>query len=65
LKSFDGDVGFPELGTLVIAPLIFHGRGIAAIKASWKYLMFSVVGLGLNLIGLRFRSAMGVLTAII
>lgn len=43
---------FLELGTLMIAPLIFYGRGVAALKASWKYLMFSVVGLGFNLIGL-------------
>jgi hydrogenase-4 component F len=43
---------FLELGTLAIAPLIHYGRSTGALKASWKYLMFSVVGLGFNLIGL-------------
>ncbi len=43
---------FLELGTLAIAPLIHYGRSPAALMASWKYLMFSVIGLGFNLIGL-------------
>ncbi len=43
---------FLELGTLAIAPLIFSGRSDASIAASWKYLLFSVLGLGFNFIGL-------------
>lgn len=45
---------FLELGTLAIAPLIYYGRGKDARRASWKYLMFSVVGLGFNFLGLLF-----------
>ncbi|MCE9564673.1 MAG: hypothetical protein K8U57_21785 [Planctomycetes bacterium] len=41
-----------EVGTLTIAPLIFFNRGPVAIRASWKYLKFSVLGLGFNLVGL-------------
>ncbi len=43
---------FLELSALAIAPLIFFGRGLDAKRASWKYLMFSVVGLGFNFLGL-------------
>jgi len=43
---------FLELGTFAIAPLIFYARGATALQASWKYLLFSVIGLGLNLVGL-------------
>ena len=43
---------FLELGTLAIAPLIFVGRKATAVDASWKYLLFSVVGLGFNFVGL-------------
>jgi formate hydrogenlyase subunit 3/multisubunit Na+/H+ antiporter MnhD subunit len=43
---------FLELGTLAIAPLIFFGRGQEAVAASWKYLMFSIIGLGFNFMGL-------------
>lgn len=43
---------FLEAGTLVVAPLIFHNRGEGALRASWKYLVFSVVGLGFNFAGL-------------
>jgi hydrogenase-4 component F len=45
---------FLELGTLAIAPLVFYNRGPEAKRASWKYLMFSVVGLGFNFLGLMF-----------
>jgi hydrogenase-4 component F len=41
-----------EAGTLLIAPLIYFGRGPEAIRASWKYLKFSVIGFGFNLVGL-------------
>jgi hydrogenase-4 component F len=41
-----------EAGTLAIAPLLFFARGEEAVRASWKYLVFSVVGLGLNFVGL-------------
>jgi hydrogenase-4 component F len=41
-----------EAGTLTIAPLIFFGRCRDAIRASWKYLKFSVIGFGFNLVGL-------------
>ncbi|MFO1062786.1 MAG: proton-conducting transporter membrane subunit [Pirellulales bacterium] len=51
---------FLELGTLAIAPLIFVGRTSAAVDASWKYLLFSVVGLGFNFVGLMcLARAMG------
>ncbi len=51
---------FLELGTLAIAPLIFAGRKGARVEASWKYLMFSVVGLGFNFVGLMcLARAMG------
>ena len=43
---------FLELGTLTVAPLIYFGRGANALRASWKYLLFSVIGLGFNLLGL-------------
>ncbi|MDB5389882.1 MAG: hyfF, partial [Planctomycetaceae bacterium] len=43
---------FLELGTFAIAPLIFYGRGKNALRASWKYLQFSVIGLGFNFVGL-------------
>ena len=43
---------FLEAGTFAVAPLIFYARGQAAVRASWKYLVFSVVGLGFNFIGL-------------
>ncbi len=51
---------FLELATFAIAPLIFWGRGSSAFEASWKYLMFSVVGLGFNFVGLMcLARAMG------
>lgn len=51
---------FLELATFAIAPLIFAGRGTAATNASWKYLLFSVVGLGFNFVGLMcLARAMG------
>jgi hydrogenase-4 component F len=43
---------FLELGTFAIAPLIFYSRGANALRASWKYLQFSVIGLGFNFLGL-------------
>ncbi len=43
---------FLEIGTLAIAPLIFYARDREAVQASWKYLIFSIVGLGFNLLGL-------------
>ncbi|MBS2026628.1 MAG: hypothetical protein JST54_01890 [Deltaproteobacteria bacterium] len=39
-----------ELSTLAAVPLIQHG-GLAATRASWKYLLFSGVGLALALLG--------------
>ncbi len=51
---------FLELGTFAIAPLIYSGRGAQANNASWKYLLFSVVGLGFNFVGLMcLARAMG------
>lgn len=43
---------FLELGTLAIAPLIGYARGKEGLAASWKYLLFSIVGLGFNFLGL-------------
>ncbi len=43
---------FLELGTLAIAPLIAYARGVPGLRASWKYLLFSVIGLGFNFLGL-------------
>ncbi len=43
---------FLELGTLSIAPLIAFARGQDGLRASWKYFVFSVVGLGFNFLGL-------------
>jgi hydrogenase-4 component F len=43
---------FLELGTFAIAPLIFYARGENALRASWKYLQFSFIGLGFNFVGL-------------
>jgi len=43
---------FLELGTFAIAPMIFYARGANALRAAWKYLLFSVIGLGFNLVGL-------------
>ncbi len=43
---------FLELGTFAVAPLIYYARGASALRASWKYLLFSVIGLGFNFIGL-------------
>jgi hydrogenase-4 component F len=43
---------FLELGTFAIAPLICYARGAEALKASWKYLLFSVIGLSFNFLGL-------------
>ncbi len=43
---------FLELSTLAIAPLIAYARGKAGLEASWKYLLFSIVGLGFNFLGL-------------
>lgn len=51
---------FLELGTLALAPLIYYARDIEAVHASWKYLIFSVIGLGCNLLGLMcIARAMG------
>lgn len=51
---------FLEISTLAIAPLIYFGRGELAQRASWKYVMFSVVGLGFNFAGLMcIARAMG------
>jgi hydrogenase-4 component F len=43
---------FLELGTFAIAPLIQFARGPNALRAAWKYVLFSVIGLGFNFIGL-------------
>ncbi len=43
---------FLEIGTLAIAPLIYYARDRDALHASWKYLNFSIVGLGFNLLGI-------------
>jgi len=43
---------FLELGTFAIAPLIHFARGEKALRASWTYLLFSVIGLGFNFLGL-------------
>lgn len=43
---------FLELGTLAIAPLIAYARGKEGLDASWKYFIFSIVGLGFNFLGL-------------
>ena len=43
---------FLELGTFAIAPLIYYARGDSALRASWKYFLFSVIGLGFNFLGL-------------
>ncbi|MFO0815788.1 MAG: proton-conducting transporter membrane subunit [Gemmatales bacterium] len=49
-----------EAATLIIAPLIFFNRGPVALRASWKYLKFSVIGLGFNMVGLMcLARAMG------
>ncbi len=51
---------FLELSTLAIAPLIYYARGKDAVAASWKYLLFSVIGLGFNMLGLMcLARAMG------
>lgn len=43
---------FLEFGTLAIAPLIAYARGKIGLDASWKYLLFSIIGLGFNFLGL-------------
>ena len=40
-----------EVTTLVAAPLIRHGGAPDALRASWRYLMFSLVGLAIALLG--------------
>ncbi|MCC6994185.1 MAG: hypothetical protein IT370_06105 [Deltaproteobacteria bacterium] len=40
-----------ELTTLVAVPLVRHGGGTRALAASWKYFLFSSVGLALALLG--------------
>jgi hydrogenase-4 component F len=42
---------FLEATTLAAAPLIRHGGGAAALQASWKYFLFSCVGLALAFLG--------------
>jgi len=42
---------FLELSTIAAAPLVRHGRSAASMYASWRYLLFSTVGLGLAWLG--------------
>jgi len=42
---------FLELTTLAAVPLIQHGNLPAAFQASWKYFLFSAVGLALTFLG--------------
>lgn len=41
-----------ETSTLAAAPLIHHARGPDAVRAAWRYLLFSTVGLTLTFLGL-------------
>jgi hydrogenase-4 component F len=41
-----------EASTLVVAPLIHHARGASAVRAAWRYLLFSTVGLTVTFLGL-------------
>lgn len=43
---------FLELGTFAIAPLICLDGREASVRAAWKYLKFSVIGLAINFLGL-------------
>ena len=38
--------------TLAVVPLIYHQRGASSLRASWKYLVFSTVGLSLTFFGM-------------
>ncbi|MCC7404203.1 MAG: hypothetical protein IT288_07380 [Bdellovibrionales bacterium] len=40
--------------TLAVVPLIYHQRGQASFRASWKYLIYSTVGLSLTFLGFIF-----------
>ncbi len=42
---------FVEVSTLAAIPLIQHGGRTAALRASWKYFLFSSVGLALAFLG--------------
>ncbi|HLE13071.1 MAG: hypothetical protein A2504_07315 [Bdellovibrionales bacterium RIFOXYD12_FULL_39_22] len=41
-----------EASTLAITPLIFHEKSKESLQAAWRYLMFSLVALGLVLLGI-------------
>ena len=43
-----------EATTLAIAPLVYHQKGTSAVRAAWKYYIFSSVGLGIAFIGFIF-----------
>lgn len=43
-----------EVTTLAAVPLIQHGGGRGAIRAAWRYFLFSCVGLALAFLGLVF-----------
>jgi hydrogenase-4 component F len=49
-----------ELTTLAAVPLIQHGGGRRGLEASWKYFLFSCVGLALVFLGLVFLSGLAV-----
>ncbi|MBI3556448.1 MAG: hypothetical protein HY074_09315 [Deltaproteobacteria bacterium] len=43
-----------EATTLAAAPLIYHQKGAASVRAAWKYFIFSGVGLGIAFVGFIF-----------
>ncbi len=46
-----------EFTTLAVTPMIFQSKGMASVKAAWKYFLFSSVGLGLVFLGFGLISA--------
>ncbi len=42
---------FLEATTFLAAPLIAHGRGQGAMRAAWRYYLFSTVGLAFSFLG--------------
>lgn len=45
---------FIEASALAATPLVCHLRRPAAVRAAWRYLLFSSVGLGITLLGFGF-----------
>lgn len=43
-----------EVTTLAAAPLVIRAGSKASVRASWRYFLFSSVGLGIALVGLAF-----------